>query len=85
MRVVELHHFVETLNDNRLTLRLSHQSQHLSMSLFTKDDNLRIGVGIKLFLDAFLQLQHHRTGGIDNLDIVTTRQFVSLRRLAMST
>ena len=60
------------------------------MTLFAEDDNLR-GTGILeigqymfiLLLDALLQLQHHRTGGINNLDMVLSRQVVGFWRLTM--
>ena len=62
---------------------LSDQSQHFSMTFFAEDDNLP-RPSLILFLDAFLQLQHHRTGSINDFDIVTTSHLVGLRGFAMS-
>ena len=60
------------------------------MTTLAKDDNLGVGcwvLGVGYFilaLDAFLQLEHHRTGGIDDLDIVPACQFVGLRGFSVS-
>ena len=54
------------------------------MSVFSEDDNLSLACLI-LCLDALLQLKHHGTGGIDDLDVVTTGEFIGLGGLAMCT
>ncbi len=41
--------------------------------------------GIGRHLDATLQLQHHRTSGIDNLNVVAACHLISGRRLAVGT
>ena len=40
---------------------------------------------IILSLDALLELEHHGTGGIDDLDVVATGELVGLRGFAMGT
>ena len=72
------------LDDDGVACRLTDQSEHLSMSLFAKDDNLT-RPHLILLLDALLQLEHHRTRGINDLDIIQTGQLIGLRGLAMST
>ena len=45
-----------------------------------------MGVGyFILSFDAFLQLEYHRTGGIDDFDIVTLCQLVGLRGFSVCT
>lgn len=45
----------------------------------------RNGIGVVLLLYTFLELEHNRTSGIYNLDVVAAGQGVSLGGLAMST
>ena len=66
-----------------LTARLSHKAEHFGMSVLSEDNDLRIGVGVELFLDALLQLQHHRASGINYLDVVAPGKFVGFGWLAM--
>ena len=40
-------------------------------------------MGGVLLLDALLELEHHRTGGIDDLDVVTACQLIGLGRFAV--
>ena len=62
---------------------LSDESHHLGVSIFSEDDDLRFGVGLKLSSYPPLQLQHHRAGGIHYLDMVLRRPLISLRRFAV--
>ena len=63
------------------------------MTFLAEDDNLwgqECGMWSKitlvvLLLDAFLELEHHRTGGIDDLNVVTTGELIGLWRLTMGT
>ena len=55
------------------------------MTFLTENHYLSIVVFVVLFLDTLLELQHHRTGSIDNLDVVLSGQLVSLRWLTMGT
>ena len=62
------------------------------MTGFPKDDNLLLTfcflfviLRVVLLLDAALQLEHHRTSRIDNLNIVLASQSIRLRRFAMRT
>ena len=81
-REIESLHFIEVLDDNRSTLGLAHKTQHFRMTAFAEDDDL-FGTFIIQCFDAFLQLQHHRTGGIDDLDMVLSCEFIGLRRFPM--
>ena len=60
------------------------------MTALAEDDDLGVGcwvLGVGYFilaLDAFLELEHHRTSSINNLDVVATGQFVGFRGFAMS-
>ena len=54
------------------------------MTFLTEDHDLR-GVFIILFLDALLELEHHRTSGINDLDVVLTGELVGLRGLTVGT
>jgi len=45
---------------------------------------MRGKIAIVLAFDAFLQLEHHRTGGVDDFNIVSLGQFIGLRRFTMS-
>ena len=82
---VELRHFIEALDDNSVGVCLSHEAEYLSMAFLAEDDDLLVGRLIILCLDALLELEHHRAGGIDDLDIVTTGQLVGLRGFTMGT
>ena len=81
---VELFHLIEVLDDNGPRFGLTYEPKYLGMTLLAEDHDLR-GVLIILFLDAFLELEHHRTGGIDNLDVVLTGKLIGLRGLTVGT
>ena len=53
------------------------------MTSLSEDHNLRIRMIFVLFFNATLQRQHHRTGGIYNLDVVFSSQFVGFRGFSM--
>ena len=55
------------------------------MAGLSVDNDLRTPWLRKHLLDSPLQLQHHRTGGIDDVDAVGQRGGVSLRRFAVGT
>lgn len=82
---VEVHHIVELLYDDGMTLCLTNKTEHLGMTILPEDYNLGVGLILILRLDALLQLQHNRTGGIDNLDIIAERQLICRRRFPMGT
>ena len=93
-REVKTLHLVEILDDDGGGVGLSHETQHLGMTFLTEDDDLGIGlngltrtlrISIVLLFDAFLELEHHRTGGVDDLDVVAAGEFVGLRGLAVGT
>lgn len=84
-REIQFLHILEFLNHDGLAGSLPHQSQHLCVSILAKDDYLRIRIAGILPLDTFLQLQHHRTGGVNDVYMVSLGQGISLRRLTMST
>ena len=80
-------HLVEpffVLHYNRLAIGLPHETVHFGVPALAVDNNLRTsavaGIGC---VDALLELEHHRAGGVDNLDVVLPRNAVCLRRLAV--
>lgn len=81
---IELLDVIKVFNDDGVACCLANQSQHFCVSFLAEDDNLSTSRVI-LFLDTLLQLQYHRTGCIDNLDVVTACQFVGGWGLTMST
>ena len=83
-REVKSGHLVETLYHDGTRLSLPYKAQHLSMTFLAKDDNLPSACLI-LFFDTLLELEHHRTGRIDDLDVIPTSEFVGLWGLTMST
>ena len=85
LEVELLLHILHVLHHNSPTLCLTDKSEHLGMTVLSKNHNLRIGVSIKLSLDPTLQLQHHRTGSIDDVDVVSFCQSVCFGRLTVST
>ena len=84
-REIQFLYILEFLYHDGLADSLPHKSLHLCVSVLTKDDYLRIRIADILSLDAFLQLQHHRTGGINDVYMVSLGQGISLRRLTIST
>ena len=52
---------------------------------FLAEDHDLLPTCLILRLDTLLELEHHRTGGIDDLDVVTAGELVGLRGLAMGT
>ena len=67
---VEMLHVVELLDDDGVLGRLADESEHLSVSVFTEDNDLGCWVVVVLLLDATLQSEDHRAGGIDDLNVV---------------
>lgn len=81
---VEARHLVGMLYDDGMLICLSHETEHLCMSVLAKDDYLGIRRCLILFLYPSLQLKHNGAGGIDDLDVITACNLVGLRRFAMS-
>ena len=67
-----------------MAVGLPYQPHNFCMSRLSVDNNLRIGMGCVLGFDTTLKVQHHRTGGIDDLKIVMVGDVVGLRRFTMS-
>ena len=80
---VELLDIIDFLDHDSLLASLTHQAKDFGMTVFAKYHYLGIGGSIVLAFDAALQSQHHRAGGIDNLDVVALGKLVGLRRFAM--
>ena len=78
-------HILQLLYHDGMSLGLTYQAQHLGMSLLAEDDDLRLGIVNILLFDAALKLEHHRTGGIDNLDVVAFGKGIGLRWLSVGT
>lgn len=53
---VEFLDVVDIFYDDGLSLCLSNKSEHFSVSCFSKDDNLGVGIVEVLLSDAFLEL-----------------------------
>ena len=88
MTEVELLHLVEVLDDDGRRLRLTYETKHLGMTFLAEDDDRafpswEVAKGVILRLNPFLELEHHRTGGIDNLDVVLAGQLIGLWGLTM--
>ena len=93
-REIQFRHLVDILNDNGVGMCLTHESQYLGVtflaennylwSILTSHFTLFTPRLVILFLDAFLELQHHRTSGINDFYVVATSQLVGLRGFAMS-
>ena len=66
---------------------MPHKANHLGMSVLAIDDNLFLvlWVGIIISLDAFLDMQNHRTCGVNNLYVLTFSLAVGRWWFAMST
>lgn len=82
---VKADHVVHVLYHDGSAMSLAHQAQHLSVAALAKDNYLRVGIIGVLPLDAPLQLQHYRTSGIDDIDMIGLGGGVSGGRLAMGT
>ena len=80
---VELLDIIDFLDYDSLLASLTHQAKDFGMTVFAKYHYLGIRGSIVLAFDAALQSQHHRAGGIDNLDVVALGKLVGLRRFAM--
>ena len=71
-----------------MTVACPYESQHLGMAALAVNDNL--GSALARFtsteggIDALLQLEHYRAGGIYDLDAVAAGGLVGLGRLTMS-
>ena len=76
---------VEVLYHDGVAISLTHETQDLGMAVLAKDDNLCLGIVVILALDAALELEHHRTSGIDDFYMVALGGGISSRRLAMRT
>ena len=76
---------VQRLDYDGCALGLAHETHHLGMSLLAEDDNLTAvpGVCVIILLDAFLQVQHHGAGGVNQRDVVQSRALVGLWRFAV--
>ena len=81
---IELCHLIEVLDNDGLGFGLANETKDLGMTFLAEDHDLS-GILIILPLDALLELEHHRTGSIDDLDIVLTGKLVSLRGLTVGT
>ena len=75
---------INVLDDDGGGVGLSHEAQHLGVTFLTEDHYLALAHLI-LFLDALLELEHHRAGGIDDLDVVATGDLVGLWGFAVGT
>lgn len=82
---VDLIQILLTLDDDGGAFGLTYQAIDLGMTFLAEDDDLDARLLVVDLLDAFLQLQHYGTGGIDDLDVVLLGQLIGRRRLAMST
>ena len=82
---VEMLHVVELLDDDGVLGRLAYESEHLSVSVFTEDNDLSCWVIVVLLLDAALQGEDHGAGGIDDLDVVLPGDLVGGGWLAVGT
>jgi len=49
---VQSFHVIEFLDDDGVLIGLSNESEHLSVSVFAEDDDLRVWIIIELLLDA---------------------------------
>ena len=83
-RKIKTLHLLNISNHDSLTFRLPHKTEHLRMSRFAEDNNLRLRTSVILSLYPSLQLQHHRASGIDNLDVVLPCQLIRRWRFAVS-
>ena len=81
---VEAFRLVETLNDDGTGLSLTDESEDFSVAFLAEDHDL-LPACLILRLDALLKLEYHRTGGIDDLDVVTTGKLIGLGGFAMGT
>ena len=82
---LQLLHILKLLYHDGMTLRLPHQSEHLSMPVLAENHDLCLRIVDILLLDAALQLEHHRTGSIDDFNVVSLSKGISFRRFTMST
>ena len=76
---------VKVLYHDGVAISLTHETQDLGMAVLAKDDNLCLGIVVILALNAALELEHHRTSGIDDFYMVALGGGISSRRLAMRT
>ena len=82
---IQLFGFLQAFYHDGMPCRLAYQPQHLGMSAFPVDDDLflRIVVAVVFLLNAFLQLQHHRAGGIYDFDVVPLCGLIRFGRLTV--
>ena len=83
---VELLHFFSRFDDDGSFFRLSHKAEYLRMTVLAEDDDLFfvLSISIIFLLDTFLQVQNHRTSGINQVDGMLSSKGLSGRRLTMS-
>ena len=85
--IVNIVNLVDIFDDGGMTLGLAYEAQHLGMTTLTVDDDLRgwlvVINAVVGGMDALLQFQHNRAGGIDNLDMVASGGLIGLGRFAM--
>ena len=81
---VEMTYVFKLFDNDGTALCLPHKPQNLGMTVLTEDHNLRLRLAVELPFDTPLQLQYHRTSGIDDLDTVATGRLISLGRFAVS-
>ena len=84
---IETGNIFQALNDDGCSLSLTYKSQHLGMTWFTKDNNLltMVGITVVFTFDAFLEVQHHRTSGIYDFNVILLCTMVGLGGFAMRT
>ena len=72
------------LDDNGCTCSLPHKAIDLGMSILAEDDYLHpVAFCLVHAPDLTLELEDHRTGGINDLDIIALGKLIGLWRLAM--
>ena len=77
------------LHHNGVSVHLAHQPQHFCVSHPAEDDNLavpplRMQAGIGL-ADAFLKLEHHGAGAVNQLELPQAGLLISGRRFSVGT
>ena len=75
--------FLDALYHNSLAACLPHKTKHFGMTFLAKDDNLRINARLSIAMNALLDAEHHRTCGINKLDVVGAGYGIGLRRLTV--
>ena len=78
-------HILKFFYYDGMALGLTYQAKHLGMTVLAKDNYLCVRITYILLLDTLLQLEYHRTGGINNLYVVLLGKGVGLWWFAMGT